>query len=318
MGRGKKFVIVGAGIGGLCTAIALQRSGMEAVVYEKTQSIRPVGAGLALGANAMKALDRLGIAQSVLQAGKRLGALAILDAKGSPVTVTDSKLVEARYGIDNVAILRSALHDLFVERLEPHTLHLHKRCVAFEERADCAAVTFEDGTTVEGDYIVAADGIHSLFRRVLVPRSQIRYAGYTCWRAVIDRTGLSLDANIATETWGPRGRFGIVPLANDKLYWFATAKAPMGDLASARAGIQEIAARFGDYHDPIPQVLAATPAESVIHNDISDIAPLRRLAFGRILLLGDAAHAATPNLGQGAGQAVEDAVTLMHCVRSAD
>jgi len=317
MERRKKFVIIGAGIGGLCAAIALQRSGMEAVVYEKTPSIRPVGAGLALGANAMKGLERLGIAQSVLNAGKRLEALAILDSKGRTVSVTDSTLVEKRYGIDNVAIQRSALHEIFVERLQERTLYLHKRCVAFEDRADGAAVKFEDGTTAEGDYVVAADGIHSTFRRALVPQSQIRYAGYTCWRAVIDRSGLSLDPRIATETWGPKGRFGVVPLANDKLYWFATAKAPAGDRAAAQAGIKEIAARFGGYHDPIPAVLAATPAESVIHNDISDIAPLKRLAFGRILLLGDAAHAATPNLGQGAGQAVEDAVALMHCVRTA-
>lgn len=177
--------------------------------------------------------------------------------------------------------------------------------------------SFEDGESISSDAVVAADGINSIFRRKLVPGSTPRYAGYTCWRAVISDHEIVIDDLVATETWGPSGRFGIVPLAGGKIYWFACVKAKARDSRIAKYSIPDLHSIFHDFHRPIPQIIQTTDHESLIHNDILDIKPIQQYAFGRIVLLGDAAHATTPNLGQGAGQTMEDAYVLARCLDAA-
>src|SRR5690606_16094450 len=110
-------------------------------------------------------------------------------------------------------------------------VHTGKTCRRIEQRSGGVQVEFEDGSTAEGDVLIAADGIHSAIRRSFLPDSRARYAGYTCWRAVIqaDPDQLPYDPNVFIETWGRRGRFGIVPLADNHIYWFACLNADAGD-----------------------------------------------------------------------------------------
>jgi FAD-dependent urate hydroxylase len=305
-----KLIIIGAGIGGLCTGIALQQRGFDITIYEGAATFEPLGAGLGIGANALKALEKLNIKDQVMKHSRVLSNMVVLSDKGTPITETDSLLVSERFGTDNVTILRADLHDVLRNSLRPNSIVLNKRCVDFIQDQKGVTVIFEDGETVRGDAVVAADGVNSLFRRRLVPNSSPRYAGYTCWRGVVSNSNIEIDQDIATETWGPSGRFGIVPLADGKIYWFACKKAKARDLKAAAFGIEDLLAIFKNYHRPIPQILTATKEESIIHNDILDIKPIPKYAFRRIVLLGDAAHAATPNLGQGAGQAMEDAYML--------
>ncbi|HYG15573.1 MAG TPA: FAD-dependent monooxygenase, partial [Bacteroidia bacterium] len=148
----------------------------------------------------------------------------------------------------------------------------------------------------------------SATRQQLVPHIQPRYAGYVCWRAVVDSTGLMQDES--SETYGPKGRFGLVPLANNQLYWFACTNAPKNDTRYPAYTIEDIRKHFAGYRDPIGEVLERTQNDRLIYGEIADLPPLKRFAFGNILLIGDAAHATTPNMGQGACQAIEDAVLL--------
>lgn len=158
------------------------------------------------------------------------------------------------------------------------------------------------------DFLIVADGIHSVIRTQLLPEADPRYAGYTCWRAVIENK--DLDIIQSSETWGRKGRFGIAPLANGLLYWFACINAPAKDPRMKEFTVTDLKKVFKDYHHPIPQILDNTSDSQLLWNDILDLPPIQRYAFDRILLLGDAGHATTPNMGQGACQAIEDAVIL--------
>jgi 2-polyprenyl-6-methoxyphenol hydroxylase-like FAD-dependent oxidoreductase len=192
--------------------------------------------------------------------------------------------------------------------LSPEEVQTNKGCTGFERKEGGLLLHFSDGSSSRADYLIGADGIHSAVRQQLVPGSRARYAGYTCWRAVIDSP--SPDLTETTETWGPQGRFGIAPLAQGRLYWFACIQAPQNDARLQQYTVADLLRLFGHYHPPIPAILQSTENEDLIWGDIADLAPLPRYAYDNILLLGDAAHATTPNLGQGACQAIEDAVIL--------
>lgn len=301
------ITIAGGGIAGLTAAIALNRIGLRPVIVEAEPAVRAVGAGLALSANAIKAFQQLGLAEAVIRRGRLLSAFTIYNRQGRVITRTDSEAVSKKYGTDNFAIHRADLHQLLVSELQGSTILTGRPVAGFAENDQGLTLRFSDGGSLPTDYLVAADGIHSAVRRQLLPGSGPRYAGYTCWRAVT-RTRLPLNAT--SETWGTAGRFGIVPLAGDRVYWFACINAPQADPAMQGMKVAGLQHRFRHYHHPIPDLLAETPDDALLWNDIIDLKPVPRYAFGRVVLTGDAAHATTPNLGQGACQAIEDAVVL--------
>lgn len=305
-----EITILGGGIAGLTTAIALNRVGIKPIVFEAAPEIRALGAGIALAANAMIALDRLGIRDEVVRLGRVLPSFSILDQEGKLITKTDSQRMGALYGVDNFTIHRAELHRLLLSKIDPDSIQANKKAVDVKQTQDSVTVFFDDGSKHKTELLIAADGIHSGIRKKLIPDSEPRYAGYTCWRAVIDNT--ELDLSESSETWGSDGRFGIVPLAHKKLYWFACMNAQPADLALKRYKVEDLLNHFGDYHEPIPEILKETKDESLLWNDINDLKPINQYAFENILLIGDAAHATTPNMGQGACQAIEDAVILMH------
>ncbi|UYZ65024.1 FAD-dependent monooxygenase [Hymenobacter weizhouensis] len=312
------FLVIGAGIGGLTTALALRQAGHEAAVYEAAPKLREMGAGLVLGANTMQALQRLGLAEAVASLGEPLHGLTIFDEAGRVLLDVNAAPFAARqFGqLTNIALRHAALQHFLLRQLRAGTVHTGKQFTHFT--LDPAGVTahFADGSTATADALVAADGLHSRVRRQLLPEARPRYAGYTCWRAVVDASGLNLPrTGRFQETWGRAGRFGYVPVGEGLVYWFGTLNSPQPqqpDLACYTTA--DLRRLFAGYHAPVADLLHLTPEARLLWHDIVDLPPLRRYAHGRVLLLGDAAHATTPNLGQGAGQAVEDAVVLGQCV----
>jgi len=167
-----------------------------------------------------------------------------------------------------------------------------------------------DGREVRGDVLIGADGLHSLTRAQLFSAKKPKYVGYACWRGVadIDITGLE------TWAWGKGYQFGMTPMTNGRTFWFAQRYVPEGaqDKPCGRKG--ELLELFHDWHDPIPRVIQATEEAHILRNDVYEHKHLRHWSRGRVTLLGDAAHAMTPNFGQGGCQAIEDGVVLASCL----
>ncbi|HEY1024444.1 MAG TPA: FAD-dependent monooxygenase [Sphingobacteriaceae bacterium] len=303
-----KATIVGGGIAGLTTAIALNKIGIQTEIFEAAPEIKPVGAGLALSANAIKALQKIGIADTIIPYGRLLPYFSIHDKKGKVISMVDSVAISRKFGMHNFMIHRADLHRALLEQLNTRTVHTSKKAINMKRDGRCIHISFADGTVHETEMLIIADGINSVLRRKVIPDAAIRYSGYTCWRGLLTDPGISISG--PAETWAPEGRFGIAPLAQNKIYWYACINAAANDASFRNFSIEDLHQYFKDFHNPIPQVLAGTSSETLIQNDIYDLEPLSRYACGNIVLVGDAAHATTPNMGQGACQAIEDAAIL--------
>lgn len=312
----REALIIGAGIGGLCAGIALQRAGVRVAIYEAAPAPREVGAGLTLWPNAIRALDRLGLGAAVRALGTvdRHGG-AIADWRGRSLVTLPAAALEARFGAPIVVVHRAEFRALLAEALGRDALRYDARLQSFAPDDGGRIIAhFADGHVARGDLLIGADGLRAVTRQQLFGGPAPRYAGYTAWRAVVpyDQARIPLWG----EFWGRGLRFGLAPIGADRVYYFATRNAPAG---SDRRGTPEsrrteLLRLFGGWADPVPGLLAATDPAALLQNDIEELPPLPRWGAGPVTLLGDAAHAMTPNLGQGACLAIEDAVTLAACL----
>lgn len=303
-----KITIIGAGIAGLTTAIALNKAGFETEIFESAPAIRPVGAGLGLAPNAMRALELLGLAKKINSLGRELNTFKIVDFRDRAISVTDSNIYNGKYSL-TLSIHRHDLHRALLEELGGRNISLNKKAIGLQSKDGKIILSFADGTTHTTNYLIIADGINSQLRNIIAPGATVKYTGYTCWRAVIKNPGIDVN-DTASEYWDSNGRFGIVPAAYDTIYWFACVNAKEKQ-QYRHYTIEDIQKVFKDFDPKVKKLLVATANESLIYDDIHDLEPLGHYAYGNILLVGDAAHATTPNMGQGACQAIEGAVVLM-------
>lgn len=296
-------LIAGAGIGGLTTARTLQARGHRVQVLEQAPELRDGGAGITLQPNAIGLLDTLGLSGPLTDAGCTF-RFSIQRADG--VLLGAQGVGDGLTGWPTVGIARSELSRQLYAGLTGDPVRFGQRVEQVRSAHDGVEVRTAVGDSFVADVLVAADGIHSPIREQLFGPHPLRYAGYTCWRGLAGCAS-GLPEGQAVERWGRGRRFGIVPVAADRTYWFATLNAPAGgeDGPEIRARLQEL---FADFVDPVGTLIDTTP--EVLRNDIVDLAPLDRWVDGRVALLGDAAHAMTPNMGQGACQAIEDAFAL--------
>jgi len=301
-----RILIIGGGIAGLTTALALQKMNLDFIVLEAVPEIKAVGAGISLAGNAMRALKKLGVDEEVKRRGHLISSMIIEDDKGKRISIMDAEKLSREHGLDNVAIHRADLHQVLLTSIDTNRIVTGKKAIDFSEEPGGITISFDDGSKEQGSAAIIADGIHSGLRKKLLPGVSPRYSGYTCWRGVVENRW-----NIqhhAVETWGSKGRFGYVPIGNNKVYWFACKNAPIKDEMMSLFRISDLVDNFKSYTYPIPEILKDTVDADLILSDIVDLKPISQYAFNRILLLGDAAHATTPNLGQGACMAMEDAL----------
>jgi len=307
----RKAIVVGAGIGGLTAACALQRTGWQVEVYEQAPEIGPVGAGIGIAPNAAKALDHLGLGAELREQGRRQKGMEIRARRGKRLAHLPADRIERAYGASFYALHRADLHRLLMSRSNGTALHTDHRATDITAGTGTATVGFQTGAgriAVTADLVVAADGVHSAMRAALLPEYPgADYAGYTVWRGLVPH-GTADVSGVLTETWGRAARFGIAEL-RDEVYWFACETKAEHDQPEHRLDL--LAARFRDWHEPIPALIEATPQDALLRHDVYYLrARLPRFAHGRTVLLGDAAHAVTPDIGQGACLAIEDAIVL--------
>ena len=308
-----KVIIIGAGVGGLCAAIALQQHGFEVKVYEKVKKLGEVGAGLTLWSNALHVLRAIGVADSVIASGSKLQRSQIRADNGETLFDARTDEMETKFGEPVIAIHRAALHEILLNALKPDTLRLDMTCARFEQDEKMVTVYFENGESDSADVLIGADGIHSVVRKQMFPEIQLRYSGYTAWRGVVE-TENETALGLTSESWGRGARFGIVRVDGKRVYWFATRNQSMSEQATSEQKKSKLLGIFNKWHKPIDHLLDETPAEIILQNNICDIAPFASWTNGRVTLLGDAAHPTTPNMGQGACMAMESAYVLAHAL----
>jgi 2-polyprenyl-6-methoxyphenol hydroxylase-like FAD-dependent oxidoreductase len=306
------FVIVGAGIAGLATAVALQRDGRRVTILEARSDTSP-GAGISIWPNALAALDEIGLGDAVRAAGGRVTAGAMRWHNGSWLRAPSPQRLVTALGEPLVVIQRAALRDVLAGALAPGTVRYGASVSELVATARGVRLTLEERSVVEADAVIGADGTHSVVARHLNGALAQRYAGYTAWRGV---ARYALDPDLAGETLAAGAVVGHVPLGDHLTYWFATEQTPEGG-RRPQGELDHVRQKFGRWAQPVPDILAATDPAEVLRNDLYDRAPARQWARGPIVVVGDAAHPMRPHLGQGGCQAIEDAVVLTHLVRRA-
>ncbi len=309
-----KAIIVGGGIGGLTAAIALGRVGVEAVVFERAEELREIGAAVTLWANATKALKKLGVYDAVREAGGADLGGEIRSWRGERISEISADQLRSNLGEANLAVHRADLQGALLAALPRGTVRLGRELVGFAQEGAGVVARFADGSEERGDLLLGADGIHSSVRARLFGRSAPRYAGYTAWRGVADAGNGLLPGEVGLNLWGRGSEFGLAGIGRGRFYWFVTRNAPEGAAEDAQGRKREVLDLLGGWYEPARAAVEATAASKILRNDIYDRDPLKRWGAGRVTLLGDAAHPMTPNLGQGACQAIEDAVVLGGCL----
>jgi 2-polyprenyl-6-methoxyphenol hydroxylase-like FAD-dependent oxidoreductase len=297
-----KAVVVGGGIGGVATAVALGRQGIDVELCERAPELRDIGAGKSVWVNGIEALRHLGVDEEVLSLGSPLESLVITTWRGRVL----QRIPVGRLG-RSVAVTRRDVFDPLVKHLNGTVVRTNARCVGVSDEGDHVTARFDNGERAEGDFLIGADGIFSSVRAQLFGGWVPQYAGHVAWRGIASFEHSDWPVGTAVNYYGRGRHFAVEPLQGGRMFWYGTKNMPQE--AKGR-GKEEVSEAFGDSIDPIPALIEATSPEWIVRNRLFNLPFRPTWGKGRITLLGDAAHAMLPNLGQGACTAIEDAVVL--------
>jgi 2-polyprenyl-6-methoxyphenol hydroxylase-like FAD-dependent oxidoreductase len=310
----KKAIIIGGGIGGHTLAVALHQAGIASQLFERAPQLGEVGAGLGVWANAVRVLDRLSIGARIREIGMPLERGEIVSWRGRVLSSMDIQGVATEAGAGCYVMHRADLLEAIVSKVPPGVARAGMECVRIEQGADSVRAHFQNGKTAEGDILIGADGINSVVRRTLWGEEPLRYSGQTCYRGVAHVP--PDDSQVIREISGPGKRCAVCPLDKHRIYWWAAINSPLGEKDDPQKRRDYLVDQYRGWPFNISEAMAATPVNAVLRNDLVDRPPLARWSKGRVTLLGDSAHPTTPNLGQGACMAIEDAMVLARALAS--
>lgn len=299
------IAIIGAGIGGLTTALFLEKLGISVKVFEQTSEIKPVGAGIILAHNAMQVFDKLGIKEDITKLGNPLTAITINTAKFKVINKIETHYFDEKFSVKSIAIQRGRLQKFLISQLNTNCIQLNKKVVEIKVSAN-TTIVFSDNEEAAFDAVIAADGIHSVVRKKLFNETPLRKPKQMCWRGVANVSLPSTFTSELNEIWDKGSRFGFVKIATNEVYWYG--------LHSSHDKLQkaDLLHYFKNYDPIVSEIISKTHIDKVFKNEIADLKPISSWFKNTVCLLGDAAHATTPNMGQGACQAIEDAYVLSH------
>ena len=310
--RDATVLVIGGGIAGLATAIALRHYGMDSIVFEKADDLRKtqVGSGLHMSYNATRAFKYLGLMEAVAAGGARVGRFRFETWDGKHLGTTPELESE-----DVVGILRPVLHGVLANALGESSVRTGSAFARFEQDTDGVTAHFADGRSARGLVLVGVDGLRSTVRAQLLGAEEPRYAGYVTRRGIVE-THLA-DTPIHMNYLGRGQRFKSHPVAKGWLYWTASTNEPPGGQETGADLKRTLIERYQGWTEPILSLVHATHEDNTFFADTYDREPVDRWGEGRVTILGDAAHPMTWDRGQGACQGIESALLLaQHLARA--
>lgn len=308
----RRVLIIGAGPGGLSSAIALRRVGIDATVFDRAPRLGTIGGGLGVQSNALRALMRLGIGESLIEAGSEIRRNEIHNAEGRLLFTLPQGEVADEFGTPTIMVLRSDLQFALVNELADGALELGAECVGVEQDAEGVTARFADGRVERGALLIGADGGRSVIRGHVYGSQDapLRYAGQATWRAVTEMDGQTLPPGTARYYNGPGIQFVMFPVGGKRIYWGVMHTEPEGGKDPPGQSRQLLRDYLRDLPAVTREVIDATSETGIARTDLYDRDPAKTWLKGRVVLLGDAAHLTTPFIGQGAGISLEDSVVL--------
>ncbi|MDQ4049720.1 MAG: FAD-dependent monooxygenase [Actinomycetota bacterium] len=300
-----RVLIVGGGIAGLTTAIALRHYGIDSLVFEQVDDVRKSqhGSGLTLHINATRAFKHLGLLDELSTVAAPLDGFRFMTSRGKRIGIAHHIEGETTLGI-----LRPLLHEFLVDAVGEERLQLGAKLLRFEQDDDGVTAHFADGRNARGEVLIGADGFDSTVRTQLIGKSEPRYAGY-CTRRGVAETEAARD-RFHVVFLGRGQRFVFLPVGQRHVYWTAATNEPPGGREDGSDLKRRVLELFEGWPDPVKALVEATDESNTFFADIYDRDPVRRWGEGRATLLGDAAHPMTWDRGQGAGQGIEGGVML--------
>ena len=307
-----EITIIGAGMAGLTTCIALKKFGHQVTIYEQAEQILPVGAAISLWSNGVKCLNYLGLTAQVEKLGGKMDNLAYIDGLTGDVMTQFSlyPLIE-EVGQRPYPVSRAELQNMLMDEFGREDIHLAKKMISFVEEGERVKIQFADGSEIESDLLVGADGTHSITRAyVLGEQVERRYAGYVNWNGLVDVSDDYAAADQWTTFVGEGKRVSLMPVANNRFYFFFDVPLAVGlenDRSQYKALFKQY---FKGWCEPVQKLIDAVDVQKTNRVEIHDIEPFADFYKGRVVIVGDAAHSTTPDIGQGGCQAMEDAIYL--------
>ncbi|MBP1482434.1 FAD-dependent urate hydroxylase HpxO [Acinetobacter nosocomialis] len=305
-------VIIGAGMGGLTTGIALKKFGHQVRIFEQTEKILPVGAAISLWSNGVKCLNYLGLTEKIAKLGGQMDDLAYVDGlTGDVMTQFSLRPLIEEVGQRPYPVARADLQNMLMDEFGRDQIYLGKKMVSVEDKTDYVEVHFADGSSTQADLLIGADGTHSMTRAyVLGQQVQRRYAGYVNWNGLVEISEDLAPAQQWTTYVGEGKRASLMPVADGRFYFFLDVPLPAG-LENNRDEYKKLLKLyFADWCQPVQQLIERLDPQKTNRVEIHDIEPFSQFYKGRVVILGDAAHSTTPDIGQGGCQAMEDAIYL--------
>jgi 6-hydroxynicotinate 3-monooxygenase len=316
--RTPAIAIIGAGIAGLTAAVTLRKTGLRAQIYEQAEAFARIGAGIQMNPNAMKVLRGLGLEQRIRSVGiaPEVGYNREWDSGEITYLHPMGAAIEQRFGAPDISLHRAELHAALMSVNPFEIMHFNKKLIGLDRVGDRLGLAFADGSDVQADAVIGADGVHSTVLEILFGTGQPRFTGQVAYRAIYRTELLGTEIDDRVKWWGPDRH--IVSYKVDprryELYFLASTPEPDFKIESwsARGDVEQMRAAFAGFHPHARVILESCPEVrkwALVERD-----PLLRWSEERIVLIGDACHPMLPYMAQGAGSSMEDAVVLARCL----